>query len=112
MRDQRLYLDDMLEAIAKIERNTKVIDLEDFKDNPMAMDAVVLNFTLIGEAAKNVSSEVREKHPEIPWREMAGMRDKLAHEYFGTNYDVVWETVKERLPELKPLVDKVLQGLG
>jgi uncharacterized protein with HEPN domain len=73
------------------------------------LDAVVRNFEIIGEATKNISAEVKEANPQIPWKEMAGMRDKLAHEYFGVDVEILWRTAKNRLPALKPQIEELLQ---
>ncbi len=110
-RDYRLYLDDMLEAIGKIERYTEGLGYEQFRKDDKTIDAVITNFTIIGEAAKKIPAKIRKYHPEIPWKEMAGMRDKLVHEYFGIRLDVVWETIMVRLPQLKPLIKELLEEL-
>ncbi len=70
---------------------------------------MVRNFEIIGEATKNISAEVKEANPQIPWKEMAGMRDKLAHEYFGVDVEILWRTAKNRLPALKPQIEELLQ---
>jgi uncharacterized protein with HEPN domain len=69
------------------------------------------NFTIIGEATKQIPLGIIKKYPNIPWKQMAGMRDKLMHGYFGIKYDIVWETIKIRLPELKPLIKEVLKQM-
>ncbi len=69
------------------------------------------NFTIIGEATKQIPLGIIKKYPNIPWKQMAGMRDKLMHGYFGIKYDIVWETIKLRLPELKPLIKEVLKQM-
>jgi len=66
---------------------------------------------VVGEAAKNIPDAVREKYPEIPWKEMAGLRDKLIHFYFGVKYDLVWQTAKTRIPQLVPMMNEVLKEL-
>jgi hypothetical protein len=108
-RDIGLYLDDILDAISKIEEYTADLDYVRFQYDKKTIDAVIRNFEIIGEAAKNIPDEIRAEHLSVPWKEMAGMRDKLAHEYFGIRYDVVWSTIKTRLPELKSMIQVVLQ---
>jgi len=111
-RDYRLYINDILEANEKIEKYTKEFTSEKLAQNEMTIDAVVRNFGIIGEATKNVPIEIRKKYPEIPWREMARMRDKLIHEYFGVNVEILWKTIKEDFPPVKPLIKKVLKELS
>lgn len=110
-RDYRLYIDDILEAIRKIEKYTEGLTIEEFFRDDKSIDAVVRNFLIIGEAVKNIPDDVRENYPNIPWKAMAGMRDKLIHEYFGIKYDVVWDTIKKRLPEVRPLIEEVLDKM-
>jgi uncharacterized protein with HEPN domain len=110
-RDIRLYLDDILDAIIKIDKFIEGLSFEQFQDDEKTIDAVIRKLEVIGEATKNVPQDTRSKHPDIPWKEMAGMRDKLAHEYFGVRLDVVWSTIKTRLPQLRPMIHVVLQQL-
>ncbi len=86
-RDYRFYLDDMLEAIGKIEKYTEGLSYEQFRIDDKTTDAVIMNFAIIGEAAKQIPLKITKKYPEVPWKEMAGMRDKLVHEYFGIRHD-------------------------
>jgi len=110
-RDIRLFIDDILNAINKIEIYTEKISFENFKSDLKTVDAVIKNFIIIGEAVKQVPSEIRNFAPQIPWREMAGLRDKLVHGYFDIKLDVIWETVKTSLPLVKPLFSSLLKYL-
>ena len=101
MRDYLLYLKDILTAIERIDIFVENMDLEAFKDDDKTTSAVIRKLEIIGEAVKGIPGEIRLSHPHIPWKEMAGMRDKLIHFYFGVDYDLVWSTIKKRLPEVK-----------
>jgi len=111
-KDYGLYIDDILEAIKNIEEYVRGLDYDEFTQDRKTVDAVLRNFEILGEAAKHVPESVRRKYPEVPWKAMAGMRDKLIHEYFGVRFDVVWETIKERLPELRRIITNVLEDMG
>jgi len=110
-RDYRLYIDDILEAIRKIEKYIEGLTKDDFLRDDKSFDAVIRNFEIIGEAVKHIPLDIREKYPDVPWKVMAGMRDKLIHEYFGIRYDVVWDTIKKRFPEVRPLIEEVLRKM-
>jgi len=84
-RDPRLYLDDIFDAIEKIENYGEGLSFADFSADSKTVDAIVRNFEIIGEATKRIPAETKEKYPQIPWKMMAGTRDKLIHEYFGVN---------------------------
>jgi uncharacterized protein with HEPN domain len=106
-RDQGLFLEDILEAVERIEEYTDSMDYEDFLEDRKTVDAVLKNLEIIGEAVKNLSDEIKEDHPEVHWKGMAGMRDKLIHGYFGVNPQIVWETVQTRIPALKIQIRKI-----
>ena len=105
-RDQILFLEDILEAIERIEEYTLGMDYESFANDKKTLDAVIRNLEVMGEAAKSVSETVKDDNPEINWKGIAGMRDKLIHGYFGVDPMIVWETIQKRLPELKDQLNK------
>lgn len=111
MRNPKLYLKDILEAIEAIENFVGGVDFETFKNDDMRASAVIRKFEIIGEATKNLPDSIKQKYVSVPWREMAGMRDRLIHFYFGIKYDLVWETIKKVIPQIKPLISKILNDL-
>lgn len=110
-RNGKLYINDILEAIEKIESYTKDATFEEFSQNKMAIDAVVRNFEIIGEASKNVPANIKTHYTNVPWKEMAGMRDKVIHEYFGVDLDILWKTIQQSLPKLKQSLKDILKNL-
>jgi len=109
MRDYKLYLDDILESAKRIEKYAKVVSLAKLKRNRLVLDGIVRNLEIIGEAAKNIPSQIKEKNPEIEWKKISGLRDILAHEYFGVDLEVIWDIVKNKLPILKKQVNLILK---
>lgn len=108
MRDLKLLLEDIIEAISAIERFVEGIDFEEFRTNDEKSSAVIRKFEIIGEAAKSLPENLKEKYPEIPWKEISGFRDKLIHFYFGIKYELVWQAIKNRLPQLKSSIQNIL----
>ncbi|MFH1882467.1 MAG: DUF86 domain-containing protein [Planctomycetota bacterium] len=108
MKDDQVYLRHILDAIEKIETYLTGQTYESFSNNNMIIDAVVRELEIIGEATNHLSDLLRESHPEIPWRDAIDMRNILIHEYFGVRTHLVWSTCKEDLPELKKLIDDLL----
>jgi len=102
------YLRHILDAVSRIEEYTEDMNREDFLSSNLHQDAVIRQVEVIGEAARKVSEETRKRHTEVPWKDMAGMRDKLIHGYFGVDLDAVWDTVKEDIPRLKTMIQALL----
>lgn len=111
MRDISLYLQDILGAMVAIEQFVEGISFDEFKTDDKTSSAVIRKLEIIGEAAKQIPEEIRNKYPLIPWKEMAGMRDRLIHFYFGIKYELVWQTIKDIIPQVKPTIQEILKSL-
>jgi uncharacterized protein with HEPN domain len=111
-KDGRVYLIHILDAIALIESYTKGKTAADFKKTKMLQDAVIRQIEIIGEAAKMVSAAAKAKDDSIPWKDIAGMRDKLIHGYFGVDIEAVWSTVERDIPALKAGIERLLKNSG
>ena len=107
-RDYVLFLEDILQAINKIEVYTRQLSYQDFRDNGLVVDAVIRNFEVIGEAAKSIPVRIKSKHPEVEWSEAIGFRNVLIHNYFGIDVESVWDTIHNNLPLLKQHIEEVV----
>lgn len=105
-RTAKLYIKDILDSIKSIGEYTSGLSFEAFRSRKIVIDAVVRNFEVIGEAAKNVPENLKDMQPEIPWKEMSGMRNKITHEYFGIDLDIVWKTI-QNLPDIETAIKKI-----
>ncbi len=107
-RNHKVYFKDILDSIENIEKYIKDLSFDEFSNNKMVVDAVIRNFEIIGEASKNIPDDVKVLYKNIPWKEMAGMRDKVIHEYFGIDLDIVWKTAKTRLLNIADSLKSIL----
>ncbi len=107
-KNPKIFLEHILESIGEIESHIKNFSEDSFFNDTKTQDAVMRRIEIIGEAVKNLPKNFKEKHPEIEWREIAGMRDKLIHEYFGIDPDTVWDTAKNDIPKLKKQISKLI----
>ena len=105
-RSWKFRIDDIIEAIDKIERYTSGIDFDEWQQDEKTVDAVIRNIEVIGEASSHLPIEIQEQYKDVPWHTMKGIRNIVAHEYFGVDLEIVWKTVKEDLPVLKELLLK------
>ena len=107
--DSDIYLEDILEAIERIQAYLQNVTRETFEADRMRIDAVIRNLEVIGEAVKQVPDSVREKYPSVEWRKIAGLRDILIHKYFDVNLEIVWGIVQSNIPILKTEIQQILQ---
>jgi uncharacterized protein with HEPN domain len=105
---EEAFLKDILEAIRRIQAYTEDTDYDAFCADTKTQDAVMRNLEIVGEATKQLSETVRQQAPQIPWRSIARMRDKLIHHYFGVNLDIVWHVIQDDLPPLMTAVEGIL----
>jgi uncharacterized protein with HEPN domain len=100
----QLYIDHILDCIREIDDFSCGLSLKEFRKNELVQDAIIRNIEIIGEASKKISSDTKDRYQNIPWKEIAGMRDKLIHDYLGVDINVVWKTIREDIPVLKKLI--------
>jgi len=108
-RSVALYVKDIIQNMLDAEEFIQGCSYEKFISDKKTFNAVVRSIEVVGEAVKNIPDSTRSRYPDIPWKEMAGMRDKLIHFYFGVDREAVWVTVKERIPAIRPIFEQILR---
>lgn len=111
----RIYLDyvqDIIDSIRDIESFIKGMKFDEFKRDRKTINAVVRSIEVIGEASKKIPATIKANHPGVPWKKMAGMRDKLIHEYFGIDLEILWKVAKDDIKSIRPAIRKILKELG
>jgi uncharacterized protein with HEPN domain len=107
-RTYRLFLEDMLLAMNRVAEYINGLSFIEFKHDYKTVDAVIRNFEVIGEASKNMPKEIKDKYPLVPWDEMYLMRNKISHEYFGVDYEILWDVASNSLRENKSQIEEIL----
>ncbi len=110
-RDYRLFIKDIIAAMESIERFVEGMSLEQLTQDDKTASAVIRKFEIVGEATKGLPLKLKEEHPEIQWKRMAGMRDRLIHAYFGIDYKLVWDAIKTEIPSIKLKLQQILAEL-
>jgi len=110
-RDYRLFIKDIIAAMESIEGFVEGMSFEELMQDDKTASAVIRKFEIVGDATKRLPDELKENHPEIQWKRMAGMRDRLIHAYFGVDYKLVWEAIKAEIPGMKLKLQEVLTEL-
>ncbi len=107
VKDDLAYVEHILDCIRKIKEFSEGISFREFSSNELVQDAIIRNIEIIGEASKKISSDTKQIYFEVPWKEIAGMRDKLIHDYLGVDVEVVWRTIKEDIPSLEIQIKEI-----
>ncbi|MEK7376748.1 MAG: DUF86 domain-containing protein [Candidatus Margulisiibacteriota bacterium] len=109
-RDHILFLQDILESLEKISKYCKDKTFEEFKSSELLVDGVVRNLEIIGEAAKKLPDNIKQKYPDVEWKKISGLRDILIHDYIGIDYDVLWDIIANKVPDLKSNIKRIKEN--
>ena len=110
-RGNQEFLCDIIEAVKRVETYIAKINYEEFLQDTKTQDAVIRNLEIVGEAVKNLSMDFKNKHKDIEWKKIAGLRDRIIHYYFGVNWDIVWDVINTKLPELKRKIGNIIKEI-
>jgi uncharacterized protein with HEPN domain len=108
-RSYRPYLEDIITSASKIMRYVGDSSLDDLLKDEMRLDAIIRNFEIIGEAANKMPDDIQRKYPSVEWRKIADFRNVLAHQYFGIDYEIMWEIIKQKLPLLREGIQSIIE---
>lgn len=111
-RDYRVFLEDMLGSLARIQTLTSGMSCDEFTKELTRQEAVIRNLEIIGEASKSVPHAVRSRYPEVDWARIGGLRNVLIHQYFGIDLEIIWDIIQTKLPNLDAQVKRILSELG
>ncbi len=111
MKNPKILLQHILASISAIEKYTQGISKDEFISSPQIQDAVIRNLEIIGEATKKIPHDIKAKHNDVPWKDIAGLRDVLIHDYFSVDTEAVWETIEKDIPQLKQSIEHILKVL-
>jgi uncharacterized protein with HEPN domain len=109
-RTNQMFLDDIQTAMGRIAEYIEGYDLMRFKKDQKTVDAVIRNFEIIGEAVKNLNKAIKEKYSDVPWKEMYYLRNRVSHEYFGLDYEIIWDIAINYLPDNKLQIDRIIEN--
>jgi uncharacterized protein with HEPN domain len=108
-RNWQQRIQDIQSAIAKIQNYTEQLTFDEFQNQPAIVDAVLYNFTIIGEAARTIPEDIQIRYPEVPWQDMKALRNRMVHEYFRVSYEIIWDTIQYDLDQLIPHLKRIVE---
>ncbi len=110
-RDNKLFLKDIYKSCEYILEFIEGMDFDEFKVDEKTLSAVIRKFEIIGESVRYLPDRIKENYSNVPWKEMAGMRDRLIHGYFGIDYNIIWDTIKRKIPNLISIISQILNDI-